>query len=90
MVNDDVYFGFRLRLFSLAAELGNVREGCRLFGIHTSTCYRCRRPVLRSRARDAPAARAATTPHAQPDEPARRAPRSVTAEPPRSPAKPAS
>ena len=27
MVNDDVLFGFRLRLFSLAEELGNVREG---------------------------------------------------------------
>ena len=27
MVDDDVLFGFRLRLFSLAAELGNVRAG---------------------------------------------------------------
>ena len=26
MVDDDVLFKFRLRLFSLAAELGNVRE----------------------------------------------------------------
>lgn len=48
MVNDDVLFGFRLRLFSLAAELGNVREACRIFGIHPSTYYRWRGPVLRS------------------------------------------
>jgi hypothetical protein len=33
VVNDDVLFGFRLRLFSLAAELGNVRAACRVFGI---------------------------------------------------------
>ena len=48
MVNDDVLFGFRLRLFSLAAELGNVRAACRIFGIHPSTYYRWRAPVLRS------------------------------------------
>ena len=29
MVNDDVLFRFRLRLFSLAEELGNVRAACR-------------------------------------------------------------
>lgn len=44
MVNDDVLYGFRLRLFSLAAELGNVREACRIFGVHRSTYYRSRRP----------------------------------------------
>lgn len=48
MVNDDVLYQFRLRLFSLAAELGNVREACRIFGIHPSTYYRWRGPVLRS------------------------------------------
>ena len=48
MVNDDVLYGFRLRLFSLAAEIGNVREACRIFGIHPSTYYRWRGPVLRS------------------------------------------
>ena len=34
MVNDDVLYGFRLRLFSLAAERGNVREACRIFGVY--------------------------------------------------------
>jgi transposase InsO family protein len=48
VVNDDVLFGFRLRLFSLANELGNVRAACRIFGIHPSTYYRWRGPVLRS------------------------------------------
>ncbi|MHB8961379.1 MAG: helix-turn-helix domain-containing protein, partial [Candidatus Limnocylindrales bacterium] len=48
MVNDDVLYGFRLRLFSLAEELGNVRAACRIFGIHPSTYYRWRGPVLRS------------------------------------------
>ena len=48
MVNDDVLFSFRLRLFSLAAETGNVRAACRTFGVHPSTYYRWRGPVLRS------------------------------------------
>ena len=48
MVNDDVLYSFRLRLFSLAAELGNVRAACRIFGVHPSTYYRWRTPVLRS------------------------------------------
>ncbi len=48
MVDDDVLFKFRLRLFSLAAELGNVREACRLMDVHRSTYYRWRAPVLRS------------------------------------------
>jgi len=34
VVNDGVLFGFRLRLFTLAAELGNVRAACRIFGTH--------------------------------------------------------
>ena len=48
MVNDDVLYGFRLRLLSLAGELGNVRAACRIFGVHPSTYYRWRGPVLRS------------------------------------------
>ena len=48
VVNDDVLFRFRLRLFSLAAELGNVRAACRAMGVHPSTYYRWRGPVLRS------------------------------------------
>ncbi len=73
MVNSDVLYGFRLRLFSLAAELGNVREACRIFGVHPSTYYRWRGPVLRYGAGDAPAERAPTATDAQPDEPAHRA-----------------
>ena len=39
VVNDDVLYRFRLRLFSLAAELGNVRAACRTMGVHPSTYY---------------------------------------------------
>ena len=39
VVNDDVLYRFRLRLFSLAAELGNVRAACRIMGVHPSTYY---------------------------------------------------
>jgi hypothetical protein len=48
VVNHDVLFHFRLRLFSLAEELGNLRQACRTFGVHPSTYYRWRGPVLRS------------------------------------------
>jgi transposase InsO family protein len=48
VVDDDVLFKFRLRLFSLAAELGNVRAACRLMDVHPSTYYRWRGPILRS------------------------------------------
>lgn len=48
MVDDDLIFKFRLRLFSLAGELGNVREACRLMDVHPSTFYRWREQVLRS------------------------------------------
>ncbi len=48
MVDDDMLYRFRLRLFSLAGELGKVREACRLMGVHPSTYYRWRRPVMRS------------------------------------------
>jgi transposase InsO family protein len=48
VVNDDVIYRFRARLFGLAAELGNVRAACRTMGVHPSTYYRWREPVLRS------------------------------------------
>src|SRR5262249_14319405 len=37
--DDDVLFGYRLRLFTLAAEIG-VRAACRAMGVHHSTYYR--------------------------------------------------
>jgi transposase InsO family protein len=39
MTHDDVLFGFRLRLFTLAEELGNVSEACRAMGVARSTYY---------------------------------------------------
>ena len=47
MSQDDVLFGFRLRLFTLAEELGNVSEACRLMGVHRSSYYRWKRQVDR-------------------------------------------
>jgi transposase InsO family protein len=44
--HDDVLFGFRLRLFSLAGEIG-VRPACRAMGVHHSTYYRWKRKVDR-------------------------------------------
>ena len=46
MSNDDVLYGFRLRLFSLAGEIG-VRPACRAMGVHHSTYYRWKRQVER-------------------------------------------
>lgn len=46
MSHDDVLFGFRLRLFSLAGEIG-VRPACRAMGVHHSTYYRWKRRVER-------------------------------------------
>jgi Homeodomain-like domain len=46
MSNDDVLFGFRLRVFALAAEIG-VRPACRAMGVHHSTYYRWKRRVDR-------------------------------------------
>jgi len=34
LTDDDVLFRFRLRLFALAEELGNVRAACRCMGVH--------------------------------------------------------
>ena len=39
MTHDDVLFGFRLRLFTLAEELDNVSEACRQMGVARSTYY---------------------------------------------------
>jgi transposase InsO family protein len=47
MTQDDVLFGYRLQLFSLAAERG-VSEACRLMGVHRSTYYRWKRQVQAS------------------------------------------
>jgi transposase InsO family protein len=47
MSDDDVLFGFRLRLFTLAQELGNVTAACRAMGVERSTYYRLKRKVDR-------------------------------------------
>jgi transposase InsO family protein len=47
VTEDDVLGGYRLRLFTLAEELGNVSEACRLMGVHRSTYYRYKRQVER-------------------------------------------
>ena len=46
MSEDDVLFGFRLRLFTLADEIG-VRPACRAMGVHHSTYYRLKQRVDR-------------------------------------------
>ncbi len=38
MLDSDVLYGFRLRLFDHAREVG-VSEACRTFGVHRSTYY---------------------------------------------------
>jgi transposase InsO family protein len=47
MTEHDVLVGYRLRLFTLAEELGNVSEACRLMGVHRSTYERLKRQVDR-------------------------------------------
>ena len=47
MTADDALYRFRLRVFSLAEDLGSVRAACRAMGIHPSTYYRWRRQLLR-------------------------------------------
>jgi transposase InsO family protein len=61
VTKDDVLFGYRLQLFALAAEKGNVSAACRLMGVHRSTYYACKQQVdrqglemLRPRERRAP------------------------------------
>ena len=39
MGNDDALFRYRLAVFALATELGNVRAACRMMGIHHPTFY---------------------------------------------------
>jgi transposase InsO family protein len=43
----DVLAGFRLRLFTLAEELGNVSAACRAMGVDRSTYYRLKQRVDR-------------------------------------------
>jgi Helix-turn-helix domain len=43
----DVLVGFRLRLFTLADELGNVSAACRAMGVDRSTYYRLKAKVDR-------------------------------------------
>jgi transposase InsO family protein len=43
----DVLVGFRLRLFTLAEELGNVSAACRAMGVDRSTYYRLKKRVDR-------------------------------------------
>jgi transposase InsO family protein len=47
MTEDDVLFGQRVRLFTLADELGNASQACRLMGFHRSTYYALKRKVDR-------------------------------------------
>ena len=47
MTHDDVLFGFRLRLFTLAEELGNVSEACRQMGVSRSTYYELKPKLCR-------------------------------------------
>jgi transposase InsO family protein len=45
--DDDVLYGYRLRLFALAGEIG-VRAACRTMGVHHSTYYRWKPQVERA------------------------------------------
>ena len=47
MTHDDVLFGYRLRLFTLAEELGSVSEACRQMGVARSTYYVWKRRLER-------------------------------------------
>jgi hypothetical protein len=47
VTQDDLIYRFRLRVFAIAAELGNVRAACRAMGIHPSTYYRWKRQLDR-------------------------------------------
>ncbi|MFZ0251479.1 MAG: helix-turn-helix domain-containing protein [Acidimicrobiales bacterium] len=47
MTSDDALYKYRLRVFALAGELGNVQAACRIMGVHPSTYYRWRRQTLR-------------------------------------------
>lgn len=69
MGNDDALYRFRLGVFALAEELGNVRAACRIMGIHHSTFYRWKHQlerhgteILRPRERRQPRMPNATSP----------------------------
>ena len=69
MGSDDAIFRYRLGVFALARELGNVRAACRMMGIHHSTFYRWKQQmerhgleILRPRERRQPRMPNATTP----------------------------
>ena len=69
MGNDDALFRYRLAVFALAKELGNVRAACRMMGIHHSTFYRWKHQleqygteILRPRERHRPRMPNATIP----------------------------
>ncbi len=69
MTQDDLLYRFRLRVFAMAGELGNVRAACRAMGIHPSTYYRWKRQldrygpeILRPRERRVPRMANATSP----------------------------
>ena len=47
MTQDDLLYRFRLRVFAMAAELGNVRAACRAMAIHPSTYYRWKHQLER-------------------------------------------
>ena len=47
MTHDDVLFGYRLRLFTLAEELGSVSGACRQMGVARSTYYAWKRRLKR-------------------------------------------
>jgi transposase-like protein len=47
VTQDDLTYRFRLRVFTIAAELGNVRAACRTMGIHPSTYYRWKQQLDR-------------------------------------------
>ena len=47
MTEHDVLVGLRLRLFTLADELGNVSAACRAMGVDRSTYYRLKKRVDR-------------------------------------------
>jgi hypothetical protein len=47
VTQDDLLYRFRLRVFAIAAALGNVRAACRAMGIHPSTDYRWKRQLDR-------------------------------------------
>jgi len=43
MTEHDVLGGYRLRLFTLAEELGNVSEACRIVGVSRRSYYEWKR-----------------------------------------------